>query len=526
MVVSCARPDRRAAGAVAAGASGRPVFHVGAGGVERSVCARARGASLLVAPSSLALSPCPQPAPRGARRVAAVGMHPSSSRQELLGSIPPPTAEEEDDPDGRDDEAGVPTPRSEGGTPGLAPPAAVVEMSALYVVDGEVAPTRTPGFVGSGEVGGEGGASVADESRASSNPAIGGDGGSQDGAVAGGRAGGAWGVCYGCGILARATCGRLGEGVAADAARRWAWYRQDWADGAGTPGRLYRLLAPSTYIFLASFMPAIAFGEQLNENTRGAFSVPHVLIADAIGGVAQSVIGGQPLLIVGVAQPMVLIYSFVFDYLDSAGDADVFRPTMSYVLLFAAALHALVALLNACGLVAYFTRFSGETFGALIAVLFVQDSIKGLVREFQGDGVVFDPSAGVDADTQSAWRLINGLWSLFLAGTQVLVSIAALGATSWRTLRGPARRALAAYGPPLAVVCVTGLSYAVGGAPGGAQVPTRVDAEQVYADGVRESWSTITRLGEVEGKVRGRASSLGGARCCEACALLLASTSY
>ena len=225
---------------------------------------------------------------------------------------------------------------------------------------------------------------------------------------------------------------------------------------------------------------------------------------------------------------MVLIYSFVFDYLDSAGDADVFRPTMSYVLLFAAALHALVALLNACGLVAYFTRFSGETFGALIAVLFVQDSIKGLVREFQGDGVVFDPSAGVDADTQSAWRLINGLWSLFLAGTQVLVSIAALGATSWRTLRGPARRALAAYGPPLAVVCVTGLSYAVGGAPGGAQVPTRVDAEQVYADGVRESWSTITRLGEVEGKVRGRASasSLGGARCCEACALLLASTSY
>lgn len=39
-----------------------------------------------------------------------------------------------------------------------------------------------------------------------------------------------------------------------------------------------------------------------------------MLIATAITGVAQAMIGGQPLLIVGVAEPIVLIYSFMYQF--------------------------------------------------------------------------------------------------------------------------------------------------------------------------------------------------------------------
>lgn len=42
-------------------------------------------------------------------------------------------------------------------------------------------------------------------------------------------------------------------------------------------------------------------------------TVVHVLAATAISGVMQSVLGGQPLLIVGVAEPIVLIYSFMYE---------------------------------------------------------------------------------------------------------------------------------------------------------------------------------------------------------------------
>ena len=47
---------------------------------------------------------------------------------------------------------------------------------------------------------------------------------------------------------------------------------------------------------------------------EGHLSGVQVLIATAITGVAQALVGGQPLLIVGVAEPIVLIYSFMYQF--------------------------------------------------------------------------------------------------------------------------------------------------------------------------------------------------------------------
>lgn len=42
--------------------------------------------------------------------------------------------------------------------------------------------------------------------------------------------------------------------------------------------------------------------------------VPAVLAATAITGVLQAVVGGQPLLIVGVAEPIVITYKFMYEF--------------------------------------------------------------------------------------------------------------------------------------------------------------------------------------------------------------------
>ena len=111
--------------------------------------------------------------------------------------------------------------------------------------------------------------------------------------------------------------------------------------------RRRRVLAAATYIFCASAIPALAFGEQLSSETGGtlsavhgapappgsrrctpalchqplcrhrmashpAHSTPAVLAATALAGVAQALAGGQPLLIVGVAEPTVLVYSYLY----------------------------------------------------------------------------------------------------------------------------------------------------------------------------------------------------------------------
>lgn len=77
---------------------------------------------------------------------------------------------------------------------------------------------------------------------------------------------------------------------------------------------IYRVAAAATYIFFASVVPALAFGEQFSSETDGLINVVHVLSACAITGVLQAVIGGQPLLIVGVAEPIVLVYKYMYDF--------------------------------------------------------------------------------------------------------------------------------------------------------------------------------------------------------------------
>jgi hypothetical protein len=105
----------------------------------------------------------------------------------------------------------------------------------------------------------------------------------------------------------------LGRGILKDVRNRLPLYGDDWRAGL-TAGA--GILAPATYIFFASVLPALAFGEQFREETEGLFSIPHILCATAMAGVLQSVLGGQPLLIVGVAEPIVLVYYYIFKYCD------------------------------------------------------------------------------------------------------------------------------------------------------------------------------------------------------------------
>ena len=41
-------------------------------------------------------------------------------------------------------------------------------------------------------------------------------------------------------------------------------------------------------------------------------TVVQVLVATALAGLLQAVVGGQPLLIIGVAEPIVLIYGYLY----------------------------------------------------------------------------------------------------------------------------------------------------------------------------------------------------------------------
>ncbi|QDZ25511.1 bicarbonate transporter [Chloropicon primus] len=225
-------------------------------------------------------------------------------------------------------------------------------------------------------------------------------------------------------------------------------YVEDWEEVTKDRGRgLTRILAAAVYIFFASALPAIAFGEQLNVETKGKMTIYHTLLSTGMCGLMQSVFGGQPLLIVGVAEPIVIIYHFMDDYCTRTGID--FTAWAAWTCVWATGFLTIMAVTNLCNGIKWFTRFCGETFGMLIAILFLQQAIKGLVDEFRYE------------QAESYWRVMNGMFGLVLAFLYVWSSSALSQARRWRIGNSFLRAVLADYGFALSLVAMTGVSFAM-----------------------------------------------------------------
>lgn len=281
----------------------------------------------------------------------------------------------------------------------------------------------------------------------------------------------------------------LCQGILSDVRKRLLTYNADWSD-AFYKGHKRRVLAAGIYIFFASAMPALAFGQQIYQEADGILNVVHVLTATAITGTLQAIAGGQPLLIVGVAEPIALIYIYMYDFAKDKSDLNnggLFLPWAAWTCVWTSIFIILLSVMNVCRYIEVFTRFAGELFGMLIALLFLQQAIKGLIQEFERSDESNNPQ------DEYSWRLVNGIWSLFLGFGFLLTSMLTRTARKWRFLTGYMRAFLADYGVPLMVVAWSGLSFALSGTPTG--IPARVDTPDTW--NVQSNWAVTLRMKDV-----------------------------
>lgn len=281
------------------------------------------------------------------------------------------------------------------------------------------------------------------------------------------------------------------RGIKNDLNGRLTCYKQDWTGGfrAG-----FRILAPTTYIFFASAIPVISFGEQLERNTEGALTAVQTLASTAICGIIHSIIGGQPLLILGVAEPTVLMYTFMYNFAKQRPELGhkLFLAWTGWVCVWTAALLFLLAVLGACSIINRFTRVAGELFGLLIAMLFMQQAIRGLVDEFR------IPARADSKATQfsPSWRFANGMFALVLSFGLLLTGLKSRKARSWRYGSGWIRSLIADYGVPLMVLVWTAVSYApAGSVPKG--IPRRLFSPNPWSPGAYENWTVIKDMLDV-----------------------------
>ncbi|XP_051123229.1 boron transporter 1-like isoform X2 [Andrographis paniculata] len=281
------------------------------------------------------------------------------------------------------------------------------------------------------------------------------------------------------------------RGIKNDLKGRLQCYKQDWSGGlrAGI-----RILAPTTYIFFASAIPVISFGEQLERNTNGALTAVQTLASTALCGVIHAVVGGQPLLILGVAEPTVLMYTFMFNFAKDRKDLgeNLFVAWSGWVCVWTSALLFLLAILGACSIINRFTRLAGELFGLLIAMLFMQQAIRGVVEEF---GI---PKREDSRKTEflPSWRFGNGMFALVLSFGLLLTALRSRKARSWRYGAGWLRGFIADYGVPLMVLVWTAVSYIpVNDVPHG--IPRRLFSPNPWSAGAYSNWTVIKDMLDV-----------------------------
>ncbi|KHN44685.1 Putative boron transporter 2 [Glycine soja] len=278
------------------------------------------------------------------------------------------------------------------------------------------------------------------------------------------------------------------RGIKNDLQGRLMCYKQDWIGGL-TAG--FRILAPTTYIFFASAIPVISFGEQLERDTDGVLTAVQTLASTALCGIIHSIIGGQPLLILGVAEPTVIMYTFMFNFAKSRPElgSKLFLAWTGWVCMWTAILLFLLAILGACSIINRFTRLAGELFGLLIAMLFMQEAVRGLIHEFH----IPERANLTSPEFQSSWRFGNGMFSLVLSFGLLHTALRSRKARSWRYGSGCLRGFIADYGVPLMVLLWTAVSYIPAGSiPKG--IPRRLFSPNPWSSGAFENWTDMLNV--------------------------------
>ncbi|KAH1055084.1 hypothetical protein J1N35_033149 [Gossypium stocksii] len=281
------------------------------------------------------------------------------------------------------------------------------------------------------------------------------------------------------------------KGIANDVKGRTCCYKQDWIIGLRSG---LGILAPTTYIFFASALPVIAFGEQLSRDTDGTLSTVETLESTALCGILHSIFGGQPLLILGIAEPTVIMYTYLYNFAKGRDDLgqELYLAWAGWVCVWTALLLFLLAVFNACTVINRFTRIAGELFGMLISVLFIQEAIKGVVSEFQ---VPEHQDAKLEK-YQFQWLYTNGLLGIIFSLGLLCTALKSRRARSWWYGTGWFRSFIADYGVPLMVVVWTAMSFSVPSkVPSG--VPRRLFSPLAWESASLQHWTVIKDMGRV-----------------------------
>merc|ERR1711981_1503217 len=165
-----------------------------------------------------------------------------------------------------------------------------------------------------------------------------------------------------------------------DVKRRAPYY---WSDI--TDAWTYRTLASVVRMYFVNLLPAIAYTLEMYRRTGEFYGINEGLFSSALAAMVFSILGTQPLTIVGVTGLISLFNFTIYDIIEQY-DVTIYPQFMAWVGIWTAIFHWLIAVFNACDYMRYVTDFSSESFGLYVGIIYMIKGVEELVNEFEVAG--------------------------------------------------------------------------------------------------------------------------------------------
>ena len=107
----------------------------------------------------------------------------------------------------------------------------------------------------------------------------------------------------------------------------------------------------------------------MNRRTGGFYGVNEALLASALACMVFSVLGAQPLTVVGITGLISLFNYTIFDIIKRY-DVSLYPQFMAWVAIWAAIFHWIFATFNFSDYMRYVTDFSSQSFGAYVGIIY------------------------------------------------------------------------------------------------------------------------------------------------------------
>ncbi|ESO84530.1 hypothetical protein LOTGIDRAFT_222036 [Lottia gigantea] len=172
--------------------------------------------------------------------------------------------------------------------------------------------------------------------------------------------------------------GRFFGGLIDDIKRKVPFWPSDFKDAIHVQS-----LASFIFLYFACLTPIITFGGLLGHATQNNMAALESILAGSICGITYSLFAGQPLTILGSTGPVLVFEKILFSFChDNKIDYLEFRLWIGmwtgFILLFMVAF-------DLSALVRFITRFTEESFAALISLIFIYEAIAKLIHILDSD---------------------------------------------------------------------------------------------------------------------------------------------